>query len=92
MIQSIYLIILPLHCVFCAIEFDFIDINDNAPAFFSKIFIDPPALDESTGVRELLKSGSSQPVSVEITTTEPIVVPETIEIGKYIARGLNDNK
>ena len=51
------------------------DLNDNAPQFIHKVIIDPPELDDVVGPRELLRSGSSQPVSVEISSMDPILVP-----------------
>lgn len=45
--------------------------------------LDPPELDLSNGPRELLRS-ASQPVSVEISNSEPIRIPETVQ-GKSVA-------
>ena len=54
---------------------------------FDKIIVlDPPELDTSSGKRELLRSSASQPVSVEVSNTEPIKIPETTAIGNKIAR------
>ncbi|CAG7723425.1 unnamed protein product [Allacma fusca] len=63
------------------------DINDNSPVIFDKIIVlDPPELDSSSGQRELLRSSASQPISVEISNTEPIKIPETTPVGNKIAR------
>jgi hypothetical protein len=64
-------------------------ISDNAPTFKNSIVLDPPELDHSVnGPRELLRAAASVPVSVEISSTEPIRVPETMEVGTKIARVL----
>lgn len=54
--------------------------------------LDPPDLDQSTGPRELLRSSASQPVSVEISHSEPIVIPETVAVGSRIARVLASDR
>jgi len=55
--------------------------------------LDPPELDHSiNGPRELLRASASQPVSVEISNTEPIRIPETVEVGTKIARVLASDR
>lgn len=49
-------------------------------------------MDQSSGPRELLRSSASQPVSVEISHTEPIVIPETVAVGSRIARVLASDR
>jgi hypothetical protein len=61
------------------------------PVFFHNVVLDPPELDTTNGPRELLRS-ASQPVSVEISTSEPIRIPETVSIGSRIARVLASDR
>lgn len=63
-----------------------------SPIFLQNIVLDPPDLDQSTGPRELLRSSASQPVSVEISHSEPIVIPETVAVGSRIARVLASDR
>lgn len=62
-----------------------------SPVFFQNIVLDPPELDLSNGPRELLRA-ASQPVSVEISNSEPIRIPETVSVGSRIARVLASDK